>query len=112
MDPVKCQKSELKHVLKKLARHNVKNPDGDSHWSGVVFFGATDDLTRSLIEQIEILAGEVFFDHLGRARRSHMRATYLKGIRIRELRSAPSDETVIQITLPQGGYITVSTARL
>lgn len=104
--------AELRHTLRELLAHEVCNPDDDPHLSGVLFFCATDERTRQLIERIELLASEVFFDASGRAISHRMRAVAVEGVRIKQKHKAPADETVIRIALPDKGYITVSTARL
>jgi len=104
--------AELRHTLRELLAHKVSNPDDDPHLSGVLFFCATDERTRQLIERIELLASEAFFDASGRAISHRMRAAAVDGVRIKQKHKAPADETVIRIALPDKGYITVSTARL
>jgi len=103
--------AELRDALRQLLAHEVNNPDDDPHLSGVLFFCATDERTRQLIERIELLASEIFFDPSGRAIPERMRAAAVDGVRIKQKRKAPADETVIRIALPEKGYITVSTAR-
>lgn len=103
--------AELRSTLRELMAHEISNPDEDPHLSGVLFFCATDERTRQLIERIELLASEVFFDTCGRAIAHRMRAAAIEGVCIRRKRSAPADETVIRIALPGKRYITVSTAR-
>jgi len=83
--------AELRSSLREMLAHDMSNPDEDPHLSGVMFFCATDEQSRQLIERIELLASEVFFDANGRA--------------------ISEDETVIRIALAEKGYITVSTAR-
>lgn len=102
----------LQHTLRQLLAHEVSNPDDNPHLSGVRFFCATDEHTRQLIERVELLASEAFFDAQGRAIPAHMQAAAVDGISIRQKRKAPEDETVIRIALPDKGYITISTARL
>ncbi|AYG44656.1 hypothetical protein DV532_10270 [Pseudomonas sp. Leaf58] len=103
---------ELRSTLRELLAHDMDNPDEDPHLSGVMFFCATDERSRELIERIELLASEVFFDAHGRAISQHMKAAVVEGVRISRNRKAPADETVIRIALADKGYITVSTARL
>ncbi|MHC6225337.1 hypothetical protein ACYU03_11300 [Pseudomonas sp. X10] len=112
MEPAKCPTTQLKHSLRQLMQHDVSNPDDDPHWSGVMFFCATDEHTRALIEKIEILASEAFFDPRGRAIMQHVRAAAIEGVRVKQLKDAPADETIIRICLPSKAYITVSAARL
>ncbi|WP_248920413.1 hypothetical protein [Pseudomonas entomophila] len=102
---------ELRRTLRQLMAHEVSNPDDNPHLSGVRFFCATDEHTRQLIERVELLASEAFFDPHGRAIPARMRDAAVDGVCIRQKRKAPSDETVIHIALPQKGYITISTAR-
>ncbi|MNH38394.1 hypothetical protein D3C79_994160 [compost metagenome] len=78
----------------------------------MLFFCATDERTRELIERIELLASEVLFDASGRAITHRMQAVAVDGVRIKQKRKAPTDETVIRIALSDMGYITVSAARL
>ncbi|HDS1737065.1 MULTISPECIES: hypothetical protein [Pseudomonas] len=104
--------TELRHTLRQLLAHDICNPDDDPHLSGVLFFCATDEHTRQLIERIELLASEAFFDSTGRAIRNHMRAAAVDGVQIKIKRKVPDDETVIRIAVPDKGYITVSTVRL
>ncbi|MFJ4067662.1 hypothetical protein ACIPW4_20515 [Pseudomonas sp. NPDC089996] len=103
--------AELRSTLRELLAHDVCNPDDDPHLSGVLFFCATDERTRQLVERIELLASEIFFDPTGRAINHRMRAIGVKGVRIKQKHKAPADETVIRIDLDDKGYITVSTAR-
>jgi hypothetical protein len=112
MHSEKCPTTQLKLTLFQLLKHQVINPDEDPHWSGVLFFCATDEHTRTLIEQIEILASEVFFDSRGRPIPHRLRAAAIEGIRVQQVRDASAEETVIRISLPQRGYITVSAVRL
>ncbi|CAG8863618.1 hypothetical protein PS627_00556 [Pseudomonas fluorescens] len=112
MHSVNCPTTQLKYNLFQLLKHEVSNPDDDPHWSGVMFFCATDEHTRTLIEQIEILASEAFFDPRGRAIHHRLRAAAVEGIRVRQVKNASPEETVIRITLPERGYITVSALRL
>lgn len=112
MHSAQCPTTQLKHNLSQLLKHEVSNPDDDPHWSGVLFFCATDEHTRTLIEQIEILASEAFFDPRGRPIHHRLRAAAVDGIRVQQLRKASTEETVIRISLPERGYITVSAARL
>ncbi|WP_409268239.1 hypothetical protein [Pseudomonas sp. KCJK9044] len=103
--------AELRSALRELLDHDISNPDDDPHLSGVLFFCSTDERTRQLVEQIELLASEVFFDACGRAISHRMSAVAVEGVRIKQKRKAPADETVIRIALPDKRYITVSTAR-
>ena len=103
--------AELRSTLRELLAHDINNPDDDPHLSGVMFFCATDERSRQLIERIELLASELFFDPNGRAISEHMKAAAVEGVRIKRNRKAPADETVIRIALADKGYITVSTAR-
>lgn len=103
--------TELRCALRQLLAHTVSNPDDDPHLSGVLFFCSTDEHTRQLIERIELLASESFFDPSGRAIGQHMRAAAIDGVQIKQKRKAQEDETVIRIALPDKGYITVSTMR-
>lgn len=103
--------AELRSSLRELLAHDVSNPDEDPHWSGVMFFCATDERTRQLIERIELLASEVFFDGCGRAISQRLRSVAVDGVLIKEKRKATDDQTVIRITLADQGYITVSTTR-
>ncbi|MFK0269272.1 hypothetical protein [Pseudomonas asiatica] len=103
--------AELRSTLRELLAHDMNNPDEDPHLSGVMFFCATDEHSRQLIERIELLASELFFDPNGRAVTEHMKAAAVEGVRIKRNRKAPADETVIRIALANKGYITVSTAR-
>ncbi|CAK9889645.1 MULTISPECIES: hypothetical protein [Pseudomonas] len=111
MGPLKTQIAELRQALQQLVDHNVENPDDDDHWSGVLFFCTTDERTRTLVEQVESLASELFFDPQGRALRHRMRVACIDGVIIQESTPTPDDETVIHIELLQAGRITVSTAR-
>jgi hypothetical protein len=104
--------AELRTTLRELLAHEISNPDDDPHLSGVLFFCATDEHTRQLVERIELLASEIFFDPCGRAIPHRMRAIGVKGVCIKQKRKAAADETVIRIDLNDKGYITVSTARL
>lgn len=104
--------AELRSTLRELLAHDMNNPDDDPHLSGVMFFCATDERSRQLIERIELLASEVFFDPNGRAITEQMKAAAVEGVRIKHNRKAPADETVIRIALADKGYITVSTARI
>ncbi|MBT9238027.1 hypothetical protein RIN61_01300 [Pseudomonas inefficax] len=104
--------AELRSTLRELLAHDISNPEQDPHLSGVMFFCATDERSRQLIERIELLASEVFFDPKGRAISEHMKAAAVEGVRIKRNRKAPADETVIRIALADKGYITVSTARI
>jgi len=103
---------ELRSALRELLAHNVSNPDDDPHLSGVLFFCATDERTRQLVEHIELLASELFFNPRGQAISHRMRAIGVKGVCIKQKRKASADETVIRIDLNGKGYITVSTVRL
>ncbi|PYB81205.1 hypothetical protein DMX11_03410 [Pseudomonas sp. LB-090624] len=103
--------AELRSSLREMLDHEISNPDEDPHLSGVMFFCATDEQTRLLIERIELLASEVFFAPNGRVITEHMRAAAVDGVCIKRNRKAPADETVIRIALADKGYITVSTAR-
>ncbi|MFF7062758.1 hypothetical protein [Pseudomonas sp. NPDC008258] len=103
--------AELRSSLREMLTHDISNPDEDPHLSGVMFFCATDEHSRQLIERIELLASEVFFDPNGRAISEHMKAATVDGVRIKRNRKAPADETVISIAVADKGYITVSTAR-
>ncbi|QXI36464.1 hypothetical protein [Pseudomonas xantholysinigenes] len=103
---------ELRHTLRQLLDHEVSNPDDNPHLSGVRFFCATDEHTRQLIEQVELLASEAFFDASGRAIPARMRDAAIDGVCIKQKRKVAEDETVIRIALPDKGYITISTARL
>ncbi|MBI6952749.1 MULTISPECIES: hypothetical protein [Pseudomonas] len=103
---------ELRHTLRQLLAHEVSNPDDNPNLSGVRFFCATDEHTRQLIERVELLASEAFFDAKGRAIPARMREATVDGVCIRQKRKACDDETVIRIALPAKGYITISTARL
>ncbi|MFJ4153561.1 hypothetical protein ACIPZF_01955 [Pseudomonas sp. NPDC089752] len=111
MQPHTRSTAELRSTLRELLTHEVSNPDEDPHLSGVLFFCATDERTRQLVERIELLASEVFFDPCGRAIAQRMRAVAVEGVCIKEKRKAAADETVIRIGLGDKGYITVSTAR-
>ncbi|EJN37263.1 hypothetical protein ACIPZG_09025 [Pseudomonas sp. NPDC089395] len=104
--------AELRKTLRELMAHDVSNPDDDPHFSGVLFFCATDERTRQLVERIELLASEAFFDVCGRAVAQQMRAAAIEGVCIKQKRKACVDETTIRIALLDKGYITVSTARL
>ncbi|NIE72875.1 hypothetical protein F3J44_00455 [Pantoea sp. Tr-811] len=112
MHPHTHTTAELRSTLRELMAHEVCNPDGDPHLSGVMFFCATDEHTRQLVERIELLASEMFFDPCGRAISHHMKAVALEGVCIKRKRKAPADETVIRIAVQNKGFITVSTARL
>ncbi|PVZ42483.1 hypothetical protein [Pseudomonas sp. CC120222-01a] len=112
MYPESRTNAELRSALRELLAHDVNNPDDDPHLSGVLFFCATDEHTRQLVERIELLASEIFFDPCGRAIHHRMRAIGVKGVRIKQKRKASADETVIRIDVNDKGYITVSTARL
>ena len=103
--------AELRSSLREMLTHDISNPDEDPHLSGVMFFCATDEHSRQLIERIELLASEVFFDPNGRAITEHLKAAAVNGVRIKRNRQAPADETVIRIAVADKGYITVSTAR-
>ena len=103
---------ELRHTLRQLLAHEVSNPDDNPHLSGVRFFCATDEHPRQLIERVELLASEAFFDAKGRAIPARMREAAVDGVCIQQKRKACEDETVIRIALPEKGYITISTARL
>ncbi|WP_079228771.1 hypothetical protein [Pseudomonas putida] len=103
---------ELRSALRELLAHDVSNPDDDPHLSGVLFFCATDERTRQLVERIELLASELFFNPCGQAISHRMRAIGVKGVSIKQKRKASADETVIRIDLNDKGYITVSTVRL
>ena len=103
--------AELRSSLREMLTHDISNPDEDPHLSGVMFFCATDEHSRQLIERIELLASEVFFDPNGRAITEHLKAAAVDGVRIKRNRQAPADETVIRIAVADKGYITVSTAR-
>ena len=103
--------AELRSSLREMLTHDMSNPDEDPHLSGVMFFCATDEQSRQLIERIELLASEVFFDANGRAITEHLKAAAVDGVRIKRNRQAPADETVIRIAVAEKGYITVSTAR-
>ncbi|MES3710499.1 hypothetical protein QC590_19980 [Pseudomonas putida] len=103
--------AELRSSLREMLTHDMSNPDEDPHLSGVMFFCATDEQSRQLIERIELLASEVFFDANGRAITEHLKAAAVDGVRIKRNRKAPADETVIRIAVAEKGYITVSTAR-
>ncbi|QXH53970.1 hypothetical protein KSS94_12970 [Pseudomonas fakonensis] len=102
----------LRTTLRQLLAHDFSNPDNNPNLSGVRFFCATDEPTRMLIEQVELLASEALFDATGRALPERMRAAAIEGVSIQQRRKAPDDETVIRIALPDKSYITVSTARL
>lgn len=102
----------LRSSLREMLAHDISNPDEDPHLSGVMFFCATDEHSRQLVERIELLASEVFFDPNGRAITEHLKAAAVDGVRIKRSRKAPADETVIRIALADKGFITVSTARL
>ncbi|WDY60226.1 hypothetical protein [Pseudomonas sp. PSKL.D1] len=104
--------AELRSTLRELLVHDISNPDDDPHLSGVLFFCATDERTRQLVERIELLASEVFFDPCGRAIGHRMRAVAVDGVLIRQKRKASVDETVIRIAVHDKGYITISTARI
>jgi len=112
MHPHAQTTAELRSTLRELLTHEVDNPDEDPHLSWVLFFCATDERTRQLIERIELLASEVFFDAYGRAIAHRMRAVAVDGVCIKQKHKAQADETVIRIALVDKGYITVSTARL
>ncbi|MBC3483658.1 hypothetical protein HU761_10055 [Pseudomonas sp. SWRI59] len=112
MHPQNRTTAELRSALRELIAHEISNPDDDPHLSGVLFFCATDERTRELIERIELLASEVFFDASGRAITHRMQAVAVDGVRIKHKHKAPTDETVIRIALSDKGYITVSAARL
>jgi len=103
--------AELRSSLREMLAHDISNPDEDPHLSGVMFFCATDEHSRQLIERIELLASEVFFDPNGRAITEHLKAAAVNGVRIKRNRQAPADETVIRIAVADKGYITVSTTR-
>ncbi|MFJ4349010.1 hypothetical protein [Pseudomonas sp. NPDC089401] len=103
--------TQLRSTLRELLAHEVRNPEQDPHWSGVMFFCATDEHTRQLVERVELLASEAFFDPTGRAISQRMRAVAVDGVCIKQKRKAPADETVIRIALQDKGYITISTAR-
>jgi len=111
MHPDTRTTAELRSALRELLAHDVSNPDDDPHLSGVLFFCATDERTRQLVERIELLASEIFFNPSGRAVGHQMRAIRVKGVCIKQKRKASADETVIRIDLNDKGYITVSTAR-
>ncbi|WP_145186965.1 MULTISPECIES: hypothetical protein [unclassified Pseudomonas] len=111
MHPDTRTTAELRSTLRELLAHQVSNPDDDPHLSGVLFFCATDERTRQLVERIELLASEIFFDPTGRAIAHRMRAIGVKGVCIKQKRKVPADETVVRIDLAAKGYITVSTAR-
>ena len=104
--------AELRSSLCEMLAHDIRNPEEDPHLSGVMFFCATDEHSRQLVERIELLASEVFFDPNGRAIAEHLKAAAVDGVRIKRNRKAPADETVIRIAVADKGYITVSTARL
>ncbi|MBK4989954.1 hypothetical protein IAE33_004573 [Pseudomonas sp. S60] len=112
MPPYPPTIAQLRSSLCELLAHDLSNPEDDPHLSGVLFFCATDERTRQLIERIELLASEAFFDASGRAITQHMKAVALEGVSIKRNRHAPADETMIRILLPDKRYITVSTARL
>ncbi|WP_207869020.1 hypothetical protein [Pseudomonas sp. 51_B] len=112
MHPDTRTTAELRSALRELLAHDISNPDDDPHLSGVLFFCATDERTRQLVERIELLASEIFFDPCGRAVSFQMRAVGVKGVCIKQKRKALADETVIRIALGAKGYITVSTTRL
>ncbi|KTT14288.1 hypothetical protein IRZ48_05255 [Pseudomonas fulva] len=103
--------AELRSHLRELLTHDLANPDQDPHLSGVMFFCVTDEPSRQLIERIELLASEAFFDARGRAITHHMKAAVVEGVQIKRCRSAPADETRIRIILSGKGYITVSMTR-
>lgn len=104
--------AELRSALRELMAHDISNPADDPHLSGVLLFCATDERTRQLVERIELLASEIFFNACGRAISYRMRAIGVKDVRIKQKRKARPDETVIRLVLGNKGYITVSTARL
>lgn len=112
MHPYARSIAELRSSLREMLAHDISNPDDDPHLSGVMFFCATDEQTRLLIERIELLASEVLFDPNGRAIAEHMRAAAIDGVCIKRNRKAATDETQIRIALAGKGYITISTARL
>lgn len=111
MHPHNRSIAELRSNLRELLAHDVSNPDEDPHWSGVMFFCVTDERTRQLIERIELLASEVFFDACGRAIPQRLRSIAVDGVLIKEKRKVADDQTVIRISLADQGYITVSTTR-
>lgn len=112
MHPHLSTTAELRKTLRELMAHKVSNPGDDPHLSGVLFFCVTDERTRQLVERIELLASEAFFDPCGRAIAQQMRAAAIEGVCIKQKRKASVEETVIRIALLDKGYITVSSARL
>ena len=104
--------AELRSTLRELLAHDMNNPDEDPHLSGVMFFCATDERSRQLIERIEWLASELLFDPNGRAITEHMKAPAVAGVRSKRTRKAPADETVLRSALADKGCTTVSTSPL
>lgn len=112
MNPFEQPMRELRQALRQLMAQETPNPDDDPHLSGVMFFCATDEPTRQLVERIELLAHQVLFDATGRPIHARMRALGMEGVRIKLKQKVSSEETVIQLVVAGKGYVTVKTAVL
>ncbi len=93
----------LRTALRALADHDLHNPDDDPHLSGVLFFCATDERSRQLIEQVELLAYEALIDPTGQALSE-------EGLHASVAPCGAEHETVIEIALAGKGVVTIKAA--
>ncbi|WP_434771526.1 hypothetical protein [Pseudomonas entomophila] len=100
----------LRTALRALADHDLHNPDDDPHLSGVLFFCATDERSRQLIEQVELLAYEALIDPTGQPLHAHVQALSEEGLHASVAPCSAEHETVIEIALAGKGVVTIKAA--
>jgi hypothetical protein len=102
----------LRTALRALADHDLHNPDDDPHLSGVLFFCATDEHSRQLIEQVELLAYDALIDPTGQPLHARVQAiSEEEGLHASVGPCSVENETVIRIALAGKGVVTIKAAR-
>ncbi|WP_144936339.1 hypothetical protein [Pseudomonas alabamensis] len=101
----------LRTALRALADHDLHNPDDDPHLSGVLFFCATDERSRQLIEQVELLAYDALIDPVGQPIHARLENISEGGITASVGPRGAEHETVIEIALAGKGVVTIKAAQ-
>lgn len=102
----------LRTALRALADHDLLNPDDDPHLSGVLFFCATDERSRQLIEQVELLAYDALIDPSGQPLPARVQAlSEEEGLHVTVGPCSAEHETVIRLALAGKGVVTIKAAR-
>ncbi|AMA45761.1 hypothetical protein [Pseudomonas alabamensis] len=101
----------LRTALRALVDHDLHNPDDDPHLSGVLFFCATDERSRQLIEQVELLAYDALIDPVGQPIHARLENISEGGITASVGPRGAEHETVIEIALAGKGVVTIKAAQ-